>query len=139
MKDNNITKDSNQLGALDLFAPRIREILSDYRDKRKLSSIAKKIGIHPSRLTEMITKDSEGNYKRTITPYYLAKLIDDGFVTVEQVLGGKNIKDLPDRARIYLERMSLSRETVQLILEAQYRGIDVDAILKNILYPSLKK
>ena len=139
MKDRGIAEDPKQVGALDQFAPRLREILSGYRDKRKLSLIAKKIGVHPSRLTEMITKDSAGKYKRNITPYYLAKLINAGFISVEQLLEGQKIEGLQDRAKIYLERMALSRETIQLVLEAQHRGIDVDAILKNILYPSLKK
>lgn len=139
MKDKGIAEDSKQVGALDQFAPKLREILLGYKDKRKLSSIAKKIGVHPSRLTEMITKDSAGKYKRNITPYYLAKLINAGFLTVEQLLEGKKIENLPDRAKLYLERMALSRQTIQLVLEAQHRGINVDAILKNILYPSKVK
>jgi len=32
------------------------------------------------------------------------------------------MEDLPDRAKVYLERMALSRETIQLVLEAQNRG-----------------
>jgi hypothetical protein len=136
---DNVIEDNKQVGALELFAPIVREILLEYRHKRKLSSIAKKIGIHPSRLTEFITKDGDGNYKRTLTPYYLAKLINERVITVKQLLEGNRIEDLPDRAKVYLERMALSRETIQLVLEAQHRGIDVDAILKNILYPTLKK
>jgi hypothetical protein len=139
MMSDNFTEDPRQVGALEPFAPKIREILLGYRKKRKLSSIAKKIGVHPSRLTEFITKDGEGRYKRTITPYYLAKLINDGVVTVSQILDDKKLEDLPDRARLYLERMALSRQTIQIVLEAQHRGIDVDAILKNILYPVPKK
>jgi hypothetical protein len=136
MPDDQFTEDSNQVGALHQFAPKVREVLCDYRNKRQLASLAKKIGVHPSRLTEMITKDATGNYKRMITPYYLAKLINEGVVNIQMLMEDNRLDDLPDRAKVYLERMALSRKTIQLVLEAQQRGIDVDLILENILYPA---
>jgi hypothetical protein len=74
-------EDQAQIDALEEFAPKIREILRGYRDKRQLSSIARKLGFHQSRLTEMITKNEHGEYKKRITPYYLAKFIDSGDIT----------------------------------------------------------
>jgi hypothetical protein len=50
-------EDQRQIDALEEFAPKIREILREYRAKRQLSSIAKQLGFHQSRLTEMITKN----------------------------------------------------------------------------------
>ena len=129
-------EDRNQIDALEEFAPKVREILEDYRAERKLSYIAKKLRIHPARLTEMITKDGNGEYKRGITPYYLAKFIDGGVMNAHQILNGRRLKDLPERARLFFERMILSRETIDLVAEAQRKGIDVDRILREILYPS---
>ena len=131
----NYVEDDNQVDALEEFAPKVREILREYRAKRKLSYIAKKLGIHPARLTEMITKDGNGEYKRTITPYYLAKFIDGGVMNAHQILNGRRLKDLPERARLFFERMILSRETIDLVAEAQGRGINVNRILREILYP----
>ena len=128
-------EDKKQIDVLEEFAPKVREILRNYRAERKLSYIAKKVGINPARLTEMITKDGNGEYKRRITPYYLARFIDDGFINVYQILNGQPFNDLPERARLFFERMVLSRETIDLVAEAQRRGIDVDRILREILYP----
>ena len=132
---NHYVEDKGQIDALEEFAPKIREILEDFRAERKLSYIAKQLGIHPSRLTEMITKNGNGEYNRRITPYYLAKFIDGGVMNVHKILNGHRLEDLPERARLFFERMILSRETIQLVVEAQRRGIDLDRILREILYP----
>ncbi len=59
-------EDHAQIDALEEFAPRIREILRGFRDKRQLSAIAQKLGFHQSRLTAMITKNEHGEYKKRI-------------------------------------------------------------------------
>ena len=128
-------EDKNQIDALEEFAPKVREILRAYKAKRKLSYISKRLGIHPARLTEMITKDGNGEYKRRITPYYLAKFIDGGIMNVHQILNGRKLEDIPERAGLFFERMILSRETIQSVVEAQRRGINVDKILKELLHP----
>jgi hypothetical protein len=89
-------------------------------------------------LTEMITKDGNSEYKRRITPYYLAKFIDGGVMDIHQILNGSRLEDLPERARLFFERMILSRETIDLVAEAQGRGIDVNRILREILLPKPK-
>jgi len=129
-------EDHAQIDALEEFAPKIREILRGYRAKRQLSSIAKKLGFHHSRLTEMITKNENGEYKKRITPYYVAKFLDGGIMSVSQLLQGRKLEELPDRPRIFFERMILSRKTLRLVIEAQRRGIDLDRILQEILYPN---
>ena len=139
MPRNRDNEDDIGLDAYEQFAPRVRKILRRYRDKRKLSSIARELGFHPSRLTEMITKDGNGDYKRKITPYYLAKFFDSGIMDPKQILGKRKLEDLPDRVRIFFERMLVPKETMYLVLEAQRRGIDVDKILNEILYPSAKR
>lgn len=131
-------ENQSQVDVLEEFAPRIREILRGYRNKRQLSSIARKLGFHQSRLTEMITKDEHGEYKKRITPYYLARFIDSGIMDAHQILAGRDIDDLPDRARIFFKRMILPPKTLELVIEAQRRGIDLDRILEEMLYPNPK-
>jgi DNA-binding Lrp family transcriptional regulator len=133
--DSTYIEDRAQVDALEGFAPRIREILREYRAKRQLSKIAKQLGFHQSRLTEMITKNENGEYKKRISPYYLARFIDSGIMDARRILAGRNIDDLPDRARIFFKRMILPPKTLELVIEAQRRGIDLDRILQEILYP----
>lgn len=109
-KDRSVCiEDQSQVDALEEFSPKIREILRDYRNKRQLSSTARKLGFHQSRLTEMITKNERGQYKKRITPYYLARFIDSGIMDVRQILAGRDIDGLPDRTRIFFKRMILPR------------------------------
>jgi hypothetical protein len=117
------------------FAPQVRKILRRYRVKRKLSSIARQLGFHPARLTEMITKNGNGEYKRKITPHYLAKFIDSGIMDAREILGKGKLEELSEAPRGFFERMLASRSTLQLVLEAQRRGINFDRILEEILYP----
>ena len=83
----------------------------------------------------MITKNANGDYKKRITPYYLAKFIDGGIMDVHRILQGRSLEKLPERSRLFFERMILSRKTIQLVIEVQRRGIDLDRILQEILYP----
>jgi hypothetical protein len=133
MPDSNHVEDKAQRGSLKEFAPRVREILRNYRDKRKLKMVAEEAGINPTRLTEMISTDENGNHKRNITPYYLAKFIDSGIMSVEEILDGQRLSDIPVKPRLFLERMILSRKTINLVVEAQQRGIDVDRLLEIVL------
>ena len=130
-------EDQAQIDAIEEFAPKIREILREYRAKRQLSSIAKQLGFHQSGLTEMMTKNENGEYKKRITPYYLARFIDSGIMDARQILSGRNIDDLPDRARIFFKRMILPPKTLELVIEAQRRGIDLHPILQEIFYQNL--
>jgi hypothetical protein len=130
-----VAEDQVQIDALAEFAPRIREILRGYRAQRQLSAIAGQLGFHQSRLTEMITQNANGEYKTRITPYYLARFLDCGVMTVSQILQGRRLEALPERSRLFFERMVLSRKTIRLVVEAQRRGIDLDRILQEMLYP----
>ena len=133
----NYVEDQEQIDALEEFAPKVREILRGYRKKRQLSAIATRLGFHAARLAEMINKDGNGEYKRRISPYYLAKFIEGGIMTVEEILDGRHLKDVPEQTRVFFERIILSRKTINLVVEAQRRGIDVDKLLETILYPMI--
>ena len=134
---NNYMEDDKQTDALAEFGPKIKEILERYRDERQLSAVAQKIGVNAARLTEMITTDEKGQPNRRVTPYYLAKFIESGIMSVEEILDGKTLTEVSDRARLFLERMILSRKTIQLVYEAQERGINVDELLKVVLSQKL--
>ena len=45
---NSTLEDREQVDALAEFAPRVREVLREYRKKRQLASIAKGLGFHPA-------------------------------------------------------------------------------------------
>ena len=90
--ENNIEKEES----LEEFGPNIRKVLMDYREKRMLAKVARDIKIQPGRLTEMITQDENGEWKRKITPYYVVKLIDGGYMTVEQILLGRKLGELAE-------------------------------------------
>lgn len=128
-------KSQKQVDNLADFSPRVREILRGYRDKRQLSSIARRLGFHQSRLTEMITKNNKGEYKTRITPYYLARFIESGIMSVDQILDGRDLEDLPIKLKMFFERMMVSRSTLKLVIEAQRRGINIEHILQEMLYP----
>jgi hypothetical protein len=57
----------------------------------------------------------------------------------KEILEKQKLDELPDRIRIFFERMLVPKETMYLVLEAQRRGIDLDRILKEMLYPSVKR
>ena len=58
-------------------------------------------------------------------------------MTVEEILEGRELEDIPEQPRMFFERMILSRKTINLVVEAQRRGIDVDKLLETILYPEI--
>jgi hypothetical protein len=138
LKSNNDShaEDQTQIDALAEFTPRIREILRENRDNRQLSSIARQLGFHQSRLTEMITKNEKGEYKTRITPYYIARFIEGDIMSVDQIMAGRDLEDLPMRPKLFFERMMVARSTIKLVIEAQRRGINVERILKEMLYPN---
>ncbi|MBW2610075.1 MAG: hypothetical protein JRC68_07000 [Deltaproteobacteria bacterium] len=137
LNNYNYVEDQDDIDALEEFAPKVREILRGYRKKRRLSAIATSLGFHAARLAEMINKDGNGSYKRRISPYYLAKFIEGGIMTVEEILDGRRLEDIPERPRMFFARMILSRKTINLVVEAQRRGINVDKLLETILYPKI--
>ncbi len=115
------------------FARPVRNRLREYREKRELISLAQRLGFSSPRLTEMITVNKKGEYKRKITPYYLAKFIENGVISVAEILRGKRLDDLPERPRMFFERMMIPRKTLQAVIEARARGVDVDRLLQETL------
>ena len=130
---NKSLKEKRQGDVYEQFARPVRNRLMDYREKRELSTIAGRLGFHVARLSEMITLNGDGKYKRKITPYYLAKFIENDVISVPEILHGKKLDDLPERPRMFFERMMIPRKTLQGVIEARTRGIDVDRLLEETL------
>jgi hypothetical protein len=113
------------------FASRVRKILRRYRDKLQISTSARQPGFAPSHLTEMITKDGNGDYKRKIPLYCLAKFFDSGIVDPKQILGGANSKNHWIASKFSLkenphsQRHHVPKGIMHLVLEVQERGIDM--------------
>jgi len=115
------------------YARPVRNRLMEYRERRELIFLAERLGFSSPRLTEMITMNRNGEYKRKITPYYLAKFIENDVISVPEILHGKKLDDLPERPRMFFERMMIPRKTLQGVIEARARGIDVDRLLEGTL------
>ena len=135
LENTTFSQNEEQADVLEEFSPRVRELLIAYRDKRQFTRIADRIGIHATRLTEMISANGDGTYKRKITAYYLAKFLDAGIMDVPDILQSRSLDDLSDRQRMFFERMILPRKTLRLVIETKRRGIDLEKIMEAILYP----
>lgn len=101
--------------------------LERYREERQLAFVARSIRVHPNRLSEILKG------KRELTEYYLGRLLTGGFVTIEQLLGGKKLEDLSPEERRFIERFMLKDATMDRIAAVRDRGLDLDNILDSIL------
>jgi len=119
--------------SMDEFGDEVRKVLMEFREKRMLAKIARDIKIQPGRLTEMITRDDNREWKRKITPYYITKLVDGGYMTVEQILRGRKLEELPEGHKTFFQRAMLSKKTLELFAQAKERGIDVDGLIRASL------
>ena len=113
----------------------IRETLMGYREQRMLAKIARDISIQPVRLTEMITTDEKGEWKRKITPYYVVRLVDAGYISVDQLLQGKKLEDynMSEGLLRFFHRLIIPKQTLALIATGMEKGIDVEGILREKL------
>lgn len=118
-----------QVDDLDEFAPQIREIVR-HRPKVGFPPVPPDRNDQPKRARRL--------QKAHHVPYYLARFIAGGFMEVRRILDGRNVEALSERARIFFKRMILPPKTLELVIEAQRRGIDLDRILKEMLYPNPK-
>lgn len=92
----------------------LRRLASD----RLLSAICrdKLGGMKSSRLTELHSES------RPLTPYYLGKLIQGEVVTIEQILQGKKISELPKEDQLLFRKLSMDDRFVELFGEYQDKG-----------------
>lgn len=89
---NRLRENKTQNDPYEEFARPVRNRLREYRDRRELIFLAERLGFSSPRLTEMITMNRNGEYKRKITPYYLAKFIENDVISVPEILEGKKLE-----------------------------------------------
>jgi len=112
-----------------LKGPVIRE-LRHLIDTRQASHVCRTRlnGLQPSRITEIASG------KRPLTPYYLTLFIEKGIVTMDHVLQGKTIEDMPEDLQPVLERLMMPLETVRLFLAVKEKGMSYDEINDHFKY-----
>ena len=96
----------------------VLEIIRNLARSREMSQVCREKlnGMKPGRLTELHTET------RSLTPYYLGKLLRGGIVTIEQILQGKNLKDLPEEDQILIRKLSMDERFVKLYGRYQDQG-----------------
>ena len=132
--DSAYIEDKTQIDALEEFSPKIREILREYSANRQLSSIAKKLSFHQSRLTEMITKNENGEYKKRITPLLFHRLRKKKWRwTVKSISQCRKIKQFAKR-RTEITRVSgPRRQTVSLstFCNSLFQAVIISSIITS--------
>ena len=100
------------------YSKPVLDLLRDFAQQRQLSRICREKlnGMKSSRLTELHTG------ARPLTSYYLGKLLQGEVVTIDQILQGKKLKDLPIEDQRVLRKMALDDESIDLIGEYAARS-----------------
>jgi len=118
--DEEIKKDNadHETKILREYKQPVIKILKDLAEHRQLSKVCKENlnGMQPGRLTELHTG------VRELTPFYLGKLIQGDIVTIEQILQGKKIEDLPADDQIVFQRLAMSEKFIKLFGKYQAKG-----------------
>jgi hypothetical protein len=106
----------------------IKPILNEYMQERKLSELAKMLGIkHRSRLTEL------KNGQRELTFFWLNIFVKGGVMSVDRILRGRNLSDLEDIELDTVLRLDPDKDELILLYKAKRQGIDIKSMLKSII------
>ena len=105
----------------------VRGKLENLKEERLLAATARRIGVSPNRLTEI--KDAD----RPLTAYYLARMILGDMMTLDELLQGRKLNDLPKKERIFFQRLQLDDEEICLIAAAKDQGTDTKSLLRSIV------
>lgn len=104
--------------------PTIQTILSEYKQKRRLSQLARELGFSKNRLSEILYG------KRKLTLYYLMKFLEAKTMTLSQLFGNIKIDNLPENRRIMAKRLLLDAQIVD-VLDQELQSLLKDAIERN--------
>lgn len=106
----------------------IKPILEEYKQKRQLSELAKKLGIeHRSRLTELKNGD------RDLTFFWLNIFIKGGVMSVDNILRGRRLDELEENELDAVLRLDPDKEELLLMYKAKRQGINVKNMLKSVI------
>lgn len=126
----------SRLKFLDQYKPTVIKELSRVKDAERggLSSLAKRIDMDPSRLSELL------GGRRNLTSEYLIKMIGGGFLTVDQLLKGRDMNDLSPEEREFINSLKIveDREWIQIITELKKQP-SVEKTAKEMLKGLFKK
>lgn len=109
------------------FAHQIIAHLQAMAERKELSEASRIMGIQVSRLSEM----AKG--KRTISTYYLGKMLEKGIISMDHILQGKKIEDLSEEEQMLLYKLRISNDLVRLLMKAENDNKDVVQILKIMI------
>ena len=92
------------------YGPIVRAMLMELKNERRLSEAARKARLPRSRLSEILSGS------RSVTPYYLSRLIGGKVLSIEAVLRGKDVDSIEDaEERLFFLRQRMDDELVQLV------------------------
>ena len=96
----------------------VLDILRQICENRQASTVCREKlgGMKSSRITELHTET------RQLTSYYLGKLIQGEVVTIEQILQGKKISELPKDDQALFRKLSMDDQFVELYGRYQDKG-----------------
>ena len=111
------------------YAEPVRRKIQELADQRLLADVCKKQlgGLNKARLSEI------GTGSRPLTLYYLSKLINGGIMSLDQVLQGRKIVDLPPEDQEVMNRLELPQEDVNLLAKLRAKGIPYRNVLKALV------
>jgi hypothetical protein len=105
------------------------DLLKDLRDQRLVRKTCReRLGnLKPARISEMISGVTD------VSSYYVALFIKGRIMTIEQILQGKRISDLPEEDQVLFQRLMLDDEEVRLIVKAKQKGVSLKTVLKGVI------
>ena len=129
MENNIDDKAERETVILRKYKEPVIRALKDLADKRQLTDVCRGTlgGMKTTRLTEIHTG------VRELTPYYLVKLAKGGIVSLDSILQGRKLEDLPREDRVLLMKIFAPDEETELLWEARAKGINVAAYLRQLL------
>ncbi len=127
----------SRLKFLDRYKPIVIKELSRVKGAERggLSALAKKIDMDPSRLSELL------GGRRNLTSEYVIKMVGGGFLTVDQLLRGRDVDDLGPDEKEFIDSLKIveDREWMQIITNLKRQSPEVERMAKEMLKGLVKK
>ncbi len=120
-----------RLKLLGRYKPLIRGKLERLKrtERGGLTELAKRTRIDPARFSGLI----QG--KCNLTTDYIVKFVAAGFITVEELKGGRSLEDMERDEAALIEYLQIveDQEWIKLIIELKKRGIQKESMGKSLI------
>ena len=120
-----------RLKLLERYKPVIVRELERLKESERggLKNLANRIKLDPSRLSELIAG------KRNLTTDYVVKMVAGGFITVQQLLGGRSLADIAKDEAALIEYLQVveDQEWIGLIIELKKKEPDKEKMAKSLI------